>query len=50
MRIKKLKLYSNQINKLIHFYESVLGFEITKKKSTYFEVKIGYTMKLSKVN
>ncbi|MDF1864134.1 MAG: hypothetical protein P1U70_04845 [Saprospiraceae bacterium] len=44
MRIKKLKLYSNQINKLIHFYESVLGFEITKKKSTYFEVKIGYTI------
>lgn len=43
MKIKKLLLYTSQLDKQIEFYQSVLGILPSAKTDTYTEFKIGTT-------
>ncbi len=43
MKLKKLKLYTNQLEPELKFYSKTLGFEILEQHSNYFTVNVGWS-------
>ncbi len=43
MKIKQLKLFTNQLEAELKFYSETLGFKIIEKKANSFSVKIGWS-------
>ncbi len=43
MKIKKLKLHTHALERELHFYAEILGFEIFAKGDDFFSAKIGWS-------
>lgn len=43
MKIRNLKLYTNNPQKQLGFYKDVLGLKVTARETDFFEVEIGYS-------